>query len=273
MNDHFSLNGKTAIITGGNGVLGGAMAQGLAEAGAVVGIMGRTKETVEEKVKSINKVADKDSAFPIVGDVMKTDELIDIRKNVLEEYSGIDILINAAGGNLPGATINPDQSILDLDDQDFEKVLHLNFMGTYYPTKIFCEQMIRQKSGSVINISSMAAMQAITRVTGYSAAKSAVDNFTRSMATEMALKYGDGIRVNAIAPGFFIGKQNKALLLNEDGSLTDRGQTITDNTPFKRFGKSDELVGIAIWLSSKASSFVTGTVIPVDGGFSAFSGV
>jgi NAD(P)-dependent dehydrogenase (short-subunit alcohol dehydrogenase family) len=273
MNNLFSLEGKVAIITGGNGVLGGAMAKGLAEAGARVGIMGRTKETVQNKVESINEQTGRQAAFPLVCDVLKTDNLQDIRKSVVKEHERIDILINAAGGNLPGATINPDQSFLDLDDVAFEKVLDLNFMGTYYPTKVFCEQMIQQKSGSIINISSMAATQAITRVMGYSAAKSAIDNFTKSLATEVALKYGDGIRVNGIAPGFFIGKQNKKLLLNDDGSLTDRGQTIVDNTPFGRFGEADELIGTAIWLCSDASSFVTGTVIPVDGGFSAFSGV
>lgn len=273
MSNLFDLKGKVAIISGGNGVLGGAMAKGLAEAGAHVGILGRTKETVDDTVESIQSLTDSSLAFPLVCDVLDKDQLQDVHQYVVESYGTIDILINAAGGNLPGATINPGQSILDLDDNEFQKVIDLNFIGTYLPTKIFCEQMINQKSGSIINISSMAATLAITRVMGYSAAKSAVDNFTRSLATEMALKYGDGIRVNAIAPGFFIGKQNKKLLLNDDGSLTERGKKIIDNTPFSRFGEAEELIGTAVWLSSDASSFVTGTVIPVDGGFSVFSGV
>lgn len=273
MKDIFNLSGKIAIVTGGNGVLGGAMAKGLAEAGARVGIMGRTRETVEAKVDHINSETESSAAFPLVCDVLDKDQLLTTRELVYGNYGSIDILINAAGGNLPGATINPDQSILDLDDKAFEKVMNLNFMGTYLPSKVFSKQMIDQKSGSIINISSMAATLAITRVMGYSAAKSAVDNFTRSLATEVALKYGDGIRVNAIAPGFFIGKQNKKLLLNDDGSLTARGKKIIGNTPFGRFGKEDELIGTAIWLSSDASSFVTGTIISVDGGFSIFSGV
>lgn len=271
MNQLFDLKGKTAIITGGNGVLGGAMAEGLAGAGAFVGIMGRTEETVSQKVEEIRQQGGE--AIPLVADVLNTDDLQRAKEKILKERGQIDIVINAAGGNMPGAIINPDQSILDLDNQAFEKVVDLNLLGTYYPTKVFAEAMIGRKEGVIVNISSMAAQRVITRVIGYSAAKSAIDNFTRSLAVEMALKYGDGIRVNAIAPGFFIGKQNRDLLLNKDHSLTARGQTIVNNTPMKRFGEPEELIGTALWLCSDASKFVTGTVIPVDGGFSAFSGV
>lgn len=271
MKNLFDLSGKVAIVTGGNGVLGGAMSEGLANAGAKVGVLGRTEETVQQQVDKINQSGGE--ALSLIADVLQKDDLKKVRTQVEEKWGQIDILVNAAGGNMPGATINPDQSFLDMDDQALSQVVDLNFKGTYLPSKLFAESMIENKRGVIVNISSMAAQQAITRVMGYSAAKSAVDNFTRSLAIETALKYGDGIRVNAIAPGFFIGEQNRDLLLNSDGSLTDRGQTIINNTPMQRFGEAEELIGTVVWLCSKASSFVTGTVIPVDGGFSAYSGV
>lgn len=271
MKNLFDLTGKVAVITGGNGVLGGAMSEGLAAAGAKVGILGRTEKTVKHQVDKIK--SNGGDAIPLFADVLDKQSLQNAKEKITEQWSNVDILINAAGGNMPGATINPDQTFLDMDDEALEKVIDLNFKGTYLPSKIFAESMINHKEGVIINISSMAAQQAITRVMGYSAAKSAVDNFTRSLAIETALKYGDGIRVNAIAPGFFIGSQNRNLLLNSDGSLTARGQTIIDNTPMKRFGEAEELIGTAIWLCSSASTFITGTVIPVDGGFSAYSGV
>lgn len=271
MKNLFDLTGKVAVVTGGNGVLGGAMSEGLASAGARVGILGRTQETVAEQVDKI-KVNGGD-ATALVADVLDKNSIRKAQNKITELWGKVDILINAAGGNMPGATINPDQSFLDMDDEALTKVVDLNFKGTYLPSKILAESMIEQKKGVIVNISSMAAQQAITRVMGYSASKSAVDNFTRSLAIETALKYGDGIRVNAIAPGFFVGSQNRDLLLNSDGSLTARGKTIIDNTPMKRFGEAEELIGTVIWLCSDASTFVTGTVIPVDGGFSAFSGV
>lgn len=271
MNKLFDLNGKTAIITGGNGVLGGAMAEGLAKAGAKVGILGRTPETVKQQVDTIRESGGQ--AIPLIADVLSVSDLKEINEKVLAEWGQIDILINAAGGNIAGAIINPDQTFLDLDDEALEDVVELNFNGTYYPSKIFSEAMIDSGAGTIVNISSMAAQQTLTRVVGYSAAKAAIDNFTRSLAVELAHKHGEGLRVNAIAPGFFIGKQNRDFLLNQDGSLTDRGQTIVDHTPMDRFGEPEELVGTAVWLCSDASQFVTGTVIPVDGGFSAFSGV
>lgn len=271
MENRFDLSGKSAIVTGGTGVLGGAISDGLACAGARVGVLGRNEQAADLRVQEITEEGGE--AIPLIADVLERDQLIAARDKVLDAWGQIDIIVNCAGGNMEGATINPDQSFLNVDDEAISKVVDLNFMGTYYPSKIFGASIIENKKGVIVNISSMAAQSAITRVMGYSAAKSAVDNFTRSLAVEMALKYGDGIRVNAIAPGFFIGEQNKDLLLNEDGSLTNRGQTIVDNTPMKRFGEPDELVGTAIWLCSDASKFVTGTVIPVDGGFSAFSGV
>lgn len=271
MHKLFDLKGKTAIVTGGNGVLGGAMAEGLSDAGAKVAILGRTKKTVDEQVQKIEDNGGE--ALALYADVLNTGDLEAAKQKVLDKWESIDILINAAGGNIPGAIVNPEQSFLDLQDDAFEQVVDLNFHGTYKPTKIFSESMIEKKQGVIINISSMAAQKIISRVIGYSAAKAAIDNFTQSLAVELANKYGEGLRVNAIAPGFFIGKQNRDLLLNKDGSLTDRGQTIVDHTPMNRFGEAEELIGTAIWLCSEASKFVTGTVIPVDGGFNAYSGV
>lgn len=267
----FDLTGKVAIVTGGAGALGGAMAMGLAQAGAKIGILGRTEATVEQQVAAIQLVGGE--AIGLVADVLNELELEAAKNKILEQWQRIDILINAAGGNMKGATITPEQTIFDLSMSDFDKVTALNLKGTVLPTTIFAKAMADQKKGVIINISSMAAEQAITRVVGYAASKAAINNFTKWMAVEMAHKFGEGIRVNAIAPGFFIGEQNRTLLLNEDGTLTQRGQTIVNQTPMKRFGKAEELISTAVWLSSDASSFITGIIVPIDGGFSAFSGV
>ncbi len=267
----FNLHGKVAIITGGAGVLGGAMAEGLAKAGAKVGILSRTQSKVENKVQEIKQNGG--AALALIADVLEEQQLKAAQQKILKEWGSIDILVNAAGGNMKGATIMPAQSIFDLSMDDFTKVTDLNLKGTVLPTKIFGQTMAQQKKGCIVNISSMAAQQAITRVVGYSASKAAIDNFTKWMAVEMAHKFGEGIRVNAIAPGFFIADQNRRLLTNEDGSLTARGQTIANETPVKRFGKPEELTSTLLWLCSDASSFVTGIIVPVDGGFSAFSGV
>lgn len=267
----FNLENKVAVITGGNGVLGGAIAVGFAKRGVKVGILGRSEDTVQARVEEIR--AEGGDAFPMVADVLDKEKLISVKEAIMKKYGTIDILVNAAGGNMKGATITPEQSVFDLDIDDFDKVNQLNFKGTVLPTLVFGKGMVEQKRGSIINISSMAAQRALTRVMGYSAAKAAVDNFTKWLAIEMASKYGDGIRVNAIAPGFFIGEQNRRLLLNEDESLTSRGQTIINQTPMNRFGKPEELEGAANWLAGDDSSFVTGIVIPIDGGFGAFSGV
>lgn len=271
MKNLFDLTGRVAVVTGGNGVLGGAIAEGLAGAGARVGILGRTEKTVNAQVEAIRDSGGQ--ALPLVADVLDNSELQSAEEKVLNEWERVDILVNAAGGNRPGATIGPDDSFLGLDDEDFEGVVDLNFHGSYKSAKVFSRSMIHRKQGVIVNISSMAAQKIITRVVGYSAAKAAIDNFTKSLSVEFARKYGEEIRVNAIAPGFFIGKQNRDLLLNEDDSLTERGNDIIDHTPMNRFGEPEELVGTAIWLCSDASRFVTGAVIPVDGGFSAFSGI
>lgn len=266
-----SLASKTAIITGGAGVLGGAMAIGLAQAGVKVGILGRNAEKIRSKVEEIESLGGE--ALGLKADVLNKEELEQAKNKLLDRWQSIDILVNAAGGNMKGATIMPDQDIFDLSLEDFSRVTDLNLKGTLLPSLIFGKSMAEKKAGSIVNISSMAAQQALTRVIGYSASKAAIDNFTKWMAVEMAHKFGPKIRVNAIAPGFFIGEQNRKLLLNEDGSLTERGKTIVSQTPMKRFGEPEELVSTLLWLCDDASSFVSGIIVPVDGGFSAFSGV
>lgn len=271
MNKLFDLHGKTAVITGGTGVLGSAMAKGLSEAGTNTVIIGRRKEAGDEVVRSL--AALKVKAIFVQADVLDPEQLQKAKEKILAEFGSIDILVNAAGGNLPGAVIMPEQNFFDLQIEEFQKVVDLNLKGTVLPTKIFCDVMAKQKKGVVINIASMASFRPITRVVGYSAAKAAVDNFTQWLAVEMAKKFGEGIRVNAIAPGFFITEQNRKLLTNPDGTYTLRGESAIRQTPFGRFGLPEELVGTLIWLCADASKFVTGVTIPVDGGFNVFCGV
>ncbi len=267
----FNVENKVAVITGGSGIIGSEIAKGLVNSGAKVVLLARNEDTLQEKVESLTK--ENSEVIGLKCNVLDEDNIKNVNNEILDKFSQIDILINAAGGNIQGATIGVDQSVFDIEIKQFEKVTDLNLKGTVMPTLVFGKSMAKQKKGSIINISSMAAYRAITRVVGYSAAKAAIDNFTRWMAVEMALKFGNGIRVNAIAPGFLLTTQNKHLLTNEDGSLTERAKTIISITPFKRFGLPDEIIGTALWLASDASKFVTGTIIPVDGGFSAFSGV
>jgi len=267
----FDISGRTAVITGGTGVLGGAMAMGLALAGANVVVLGRKKESGDTITRKIAEAGKK--ALFIQADVLDSDQLKAAKDKILKDYKTLDILINAAGGNMPGATVLPEQTFFDLKVEEFQKVVDLNLLGTVLPTKIFCDVMARQKKGVVINIASMSSFRPITRVVGYSAAKAAIDNFTGWLAVEMAKKFGEGIRVNAIAPGFFLTEQNRRLLTNEDGTFTPRGQAAINNTPFARFGVPEELIGTLIWLCSDASKFVTGVDVPVDGGFNVFCGV
>ena len=267
----FSLSGKVTIITGGSGVLGGSLAKHLLQQNAIVIIIGRTADKVKQKEAELQKISNNVKGY--VCDVMDIHALQDISQQIISDYSKIDILINAAGGNTPGATVTPDKNVFDLDQQQFDLSLALNLHGSVYPTMVFGKEMAKLGKGSIINISSMAAISAITRVPAYSIAKTGIDMFTKWMATELALKFGDKIRVNAIAPGFFIGDQNRKLLLNDDGSLTERSEKVIAKTPMGRFGNIDELNGAVQFLCSEAASFVTGIVLPVDGGFSAFSGV
>ena len=267
----FSLQDKVAVVTGGTGVLGGAMAHGLAAVGAKVGIMGRRQALAEDVAASIDAAGGAAMALP--ADVLNKEQLMSARATVIDAWGHVDILINAAGGNMPGATVFGDLTFFDLTREAVDQVMALNFQGTLLPSQVFGEVMVGQESGSIINISSMAAQQPLTRVIGYAASKAAIDNLTRWLAIDLAQKHGAGLRVNAIAPGFFIGEQNRGFLLEEDGSLTSRGQQIVEHTPMARFGEPDELVGAAVWLASDAARFVTGIVVPVDGGFSAYSGV
>jgi NAD(P)-dependent dehydrogenase (short-subunit alcohol dehydrogenase family) len=267
----FGLKNKTVIITGGTGVIGSELARSLANAGANVILLGRNKETLDKLTNQLQNAENEATGF--ICDVLDKDNLAEVNNSVLERFGKIDVLINTAGGHVPGAVIGVGQSVFDMKIDDFNKVTELNLDGTVLPTLVFGKAMSEQKSGSIINISSMASQRAITRALGYSTAKASVEIFTKWMAMEMALKFGNGIRVNAIAPGFLITNQNRELLTNPDGTYTERGKRIIEMTPFKRFGKPEELVGVMLWLAGDASSFVTGTVIPIDGGFSSFSGV
>ena len=266
----FELKGKVIVLTGATGALGSALALSLAKAEAKLVILGRNQALMDALVDQLSAFT---TAVAYAVDVMNRDDLMRVRKQIVGTFQRIDVLINVVGGNLPGAVIPDDQSIFNLSVADFDQVVDLNLKGTLLPSIVFGEVMSQQKKGSIINYSSMAVDRVITRVVGYSASKAAMENFTRWMAVEMALKFGDGIRVNAIAPGFFIGKQNRDLLLNKDGSLSERGEKIIRNTPMKRFGEAEELNGPIHFLCSDSASFVTGIVLPVDGGFSAYSGV
>ncbi|MEX0884425.1 MAG: SDR family oxidoreductase [Cyclobacteriaceae bacterium] len=271
MSQLFSVKNKVIIISGATGVLGNAISRHLAREGAQLVILGRNAAKVNDLVKEIKDEGG--FAFPAVADVTREEELIEVRKVLESEFDEINGLINAAGGNMPGAVVMPDQFITDLSTEAVKKIMDLNYLGTFLPTKVFLPLMTKNHKGSIINISSMAASRPMTRVMGYASAKAAIDNLTKWMSVEFAKKYGEGMRVNAIAPGFFLTAQNEALLTNKDGSLTERGNLIKDHTPMGRFGQPEELFGAVQWLCSEGSKFITGTIIEVDGGFSAFSGV
>lgn len=264
----FDISGKVVVITGGTGVLGATMVEYLALHGAKVAVLARNKEKGDKLIDKVR--SNGGEAIFLVTDVNNKEILEQNKKEIIEKYKTIDILINGAGGNMAGATIGPDQTIFDLNVDDFKTVVDLNLIGTVLPSMVFGTVMTEQKKGSIINISSEAALRPLTRVVGYAAAKAAVTNFTKFLATELATKFGEGVRVNAIAPGFFITEQNRALLTQSDGSFTDRGKTIIAHTPFGRFGEPEELLGAIHWLASDASKFVTGTLTIVDGGFDAF---
>lgn len=268
----YDFTGKTAVITGGTGALGGEMACALVGLGANVAVIDRNTEIPEAYQKPMD--AGPGKYMVVYADVLKRDLLETAVEKIVASYgSRIDILINAAGGNHPEATTTPDNSFFDLSQEALGFVFDLNIIGTILPSQVVGKIMAEQGEGVILNLSSMAAFTPLTRVVGYAAAKAGVSNFTQWLAVHMAQEYSPNIRVNALAPGFFIGKQNRALLLNEDNSLTNRGKTIIDHTPMGRFGKPEELLGTMLWLLSPASQFVTGIIVPVDGGFSAFSGV
>jgi NAD(P)-dependent dehydrogenase (short-subunit alcohol dehydrogenase family) len=269
--DLFDLTGQVAVVTGATGTLGGAMALGLARAGARLGILGRRAALADARVAEIAVTGGQ--AMPLVADVLKRDQLESTLQAVLDRWGRIDILINCAGGNSAGGMVAVDGSFFDLTQEGLQEVIDLNLMGTLLPSQVFGEVMARQRTGCIINISSLSVPRALTRVVAYGAAKAGIENFTRWLAIEMVRKYGPGIRVNAIAPGFFLAEMNRPFMVKEDGSFTPRGQAVIDRTPVARFGDPQELVGGAIWLCSRAASFVTGAVIAIDGGFGAISGV
>ena len=271
MNDLFSVRGKFILMSGATGILGSEIAKSLARHGARLLILGRNPEKVNLLVSEI--VSANGKAFPFIADVTREDQLEEVYKNIEKAFGKLDVLINAAGGNLPGAVIRPDQELTDASTEELKKVMELNYLGTFIPTKIFLPLFLKEKKGSIINISSMTAQRPLTRVLGYGSAKAAIDNLTQWLAIEFCNKYGTGIRVNAIAPGFFLTEQNRTLLTKDDGSLTERGQQIITNTPMKEFGQPEDLLGAVQWLCSDSSRFVTGTIIPIDGGFNAYSGV
>lgn len=267
----FDLSGRVAVVTGATGVLGGAMARGLAAAGARVGVLGRREEPAKQVAGEIEDAGGQ--AMVLLADVLDRKQLEGVREAVLERWGRVDILVNAAGGNVPAATVADDAQVFGVPEEALREVIDLNLMGTLLPCQVFGEAMARSGEGSIVNISSMAAQRPLTRVLGYAAAKAAVENLTRWLAVELSVKHGAGLRANAVAPGFFLGEQNRAMLVNKDGSLTERGEKIVDHTPAGRFGEPEELVGTVIWLCSPAARFVNGIVVPVDGGFGAFSGV
>lgn len=265
----FDINDKVIVLTGGTGVLGTSMVEYLAAHGAKVVVLARNMEKGNRLVDKVK--ADGGEAVFLETDVTNEAVLKENAEAVVDKYGRIDVLINGAGGNMPGATIGPDNTIFDLKAGDFKKVVDLNLMGTVIPTIAFAKYMVREKRGNIVNISSASALRPLTRVAGYGAAKAAVTNFTKYMAGELAIKFGEDFRVNALCPGFFITEQNRALLTNPDGSYSDRGNTIIAHTPFRRFGNPEDLLGTLHYLVSDASKFVTGTVAIVDGGFDAFS--
>ncbi len=268
----YDFTGKTAVITGGNGVLGGDMAVALAGLGANVVIADLNTVISDDLQKRLQNLAGEVSVLKC--NVLERESLIETKEAVVKKYGSVDILINAAGGNKPQATTSPDLSFFDLPKDALDFVLSLNLQGTILPSQIFGKLMAENDKGVILNVSSMNAFRPLTRIPAYSAAKAAVSNFTQWLAVHLAQEYSANIRVNAIAPGFFLTNQNRFLLTDEKtGELTARGKTIIDHTPMGKFGDPDDLIGAVLWLLSPAAAFVSGIVVPIDGGFSAFSGV
>lgn len=270
MND-FSLQDKVIIVTGGTGILGNAFVDAIVDAGGAVGILGRKKDVAEERAEVINKKGG--NAIALVADVMDEKQLNEAKEKVLQHFGKIDGLVNAAGGNMPDGILQPDEDIFKMKIEGMKKVADINLWGTIIPTQVFGDAIAHSGRGSIVNISSMNSKRAITKVLGYNMGKAGVDCYTQWFAVELANRYGDKIRMNALAPGFFLTEQNRNLLTKPGGGYTERGELVIKQTPFKRFGNPDELKGALVWLLSDASQFVTGSMICVDGGFSIFGGV
>ncbi len=270
MTSPFGLQGRVAVVTGGYGVIGGSLAEGLARAGAKVAILGRHREHAEAKAEELRKGGA--TTMALVADVLERDQLEAARAALLSAWGRVDVLVNAAGGNVSEARTD-DVPAFTMALDAFDAVVRLNLNGTVLPTLVFGERMAHQRRGSIVTISSMAATRALSGVPGYSAAKAGIESFTRWMAVDVARRCAPEIRVNAVAPGFFVAKQNRNVLMKPDGSPTARAESILERTPMRRFGEPAELQGAVVWLASDASSFVTGAVIVVDGGFSADTGI
>ena len=269
MKDLFSVDGKVIVITGATGILGSAMVKHFAEQGAKVVILARNKEMGNDLMAEVK--ASGGEALYLQCDVTDKAILEQNYTDIMAAYGRIDVLINCAGGNMAAATVPPDKTIFDLDIDAVRQVVDLNLFGTILPTMVFVKAMVEQGQGSIINIASESALRPLTRVAGYGVAKAAVVNWTKYMCGELAIKFGEGLRVNAVAPGFLLTNQNRTLLTNPDGSLTPRAETILAHTPYKRFGEPEEMLGTLQWLASDASKFVSGTLTVIDGGFDAFS--
>ncbi len=267
----FSLAGKVVVITGATGVLGESFALATAGAGARVAILGRNRERADARVEAIR--ASGGEAIAVITDVLDEQAVHRAKDEILDTWGTIDGLVNAAGGNIPGATIGPEQNLFDAQIADTQRAVELNLFGTVIPTHVFGRVIAEKGKGSIVNISSLAAQQAITRVMGYTMAKCAIEGYTKWLAVELAQRYSDQVRVNAIAPGVFLTEQNRTLLTNADGSYTDRAQRFVNNTAFGRLGSPEELTGALIFLLSDASGFISGETILVDGGFNAWTGV
>lgn len=268
MKSIFDIKDQVVVITGGYGVLGASIAEYLATQGAKIVILGRSEQkgkAIEEKLSKISE------ALFIQADVLDEKSLFVARDMILERFGTINVLLNAAGGNMPGATIGPDQNFNDLQIEDFRKVVDLNLIGTVLPTQVFIKEIAKNQKGAIVNFCSEAALRPLTRVVGYASAKAAIANYTKFMAIESAKKYSPKLRVNAIVPGFLLTDQNRTLLTNPDGSYTDRAKSIIAHTPCGRFAEPEELHGAIHYLISEASSFVTGSLLVVDGGFNSFS--
>lgn len=269
MTDPFALHDRVAVVTGGYGVLGGTIATDLASAGVKVAVLGRRLEMAQARTDEI--VAAGGEAIPLLADVLDEGSLRSARDEVLRTWGRIDILINAAGGNVAEAR-SDNRPVFEVPMPAFDEVLRLNLHGSVLPSMVLGASMT-ESGGAVVNISSMASIRVLTGVMGYSVAKAGIDVFTRWLAVDLARRYGDGIRVNAVAPGFFLSEQNRAVLIGADGQYTERAKKVIEHTPMGRLGRPEELTGAVRWLCGDAASFVTGTVIPIDGGFSVFSGV
>jgi NAD(P)-dependent dehydrogenase (short-subunit alcohol dehydrogenase family) len=270
-NGLFSLKNKVIVITGGTGILGGSFVKGIADAGGTAIIIGRNATVGEQRAADVNAAGGK--AFFVQADVMNEQGLVKARDIILEKFGTIDGLVNGAGGNMPEGVLQPDADIFSMNLEGMRKAMDLNLWGTLIPTQIFGAVMAKKGGGSIVNISSVSSVQAVTKVLGYSMGKASIDCYTKWFAVEVANRFGDAIRMNSIIPGFFLTEQNRTLLTQTDGSLTPRGNLVIQNTPYKRFGKPEELIGALVFLLSDASKFVTGMQLGVDGGFTIFSGV